>query len=302
MGILYILIDGVGLRDVLAPPWSSADLPTLTGLLGHVPTSATLIEADRLLWRPIDATMGVEGLPQSGTGHTALLTGEPASALVGRHQSAFPPVALRGMIEERSILRQVVDAGLRACVANAHASNYWELVAARRIKATASALAARGAGLTLPSRDDVLAGRALLWDITGSELRQRPELAAIQPISARQAGALLSGLAAEHDLVWYECFLPDFAGHGRLPVTAEAALERVDAMLAGILATLRASDSLVLVSDHGNIEEPDLRGHTRNPVPLLVVGSAAPYFAQVRAIEHVAPAILAALTGRSSEH
>ena len=43
----------------------------------------------------LDATLGVPGLPQSGTGHVALLAGVNAPALHGRHQPHFPPVALR---------------------------------------------------------------------------------------------------------------------------------------------------------------------------------------------------------------
>ncbi|MDQ2998229.1 MAG: aminotransferase class I/II-fold pyridoxal phosphate-dependent enzyme, partial [Chloroflexota bacterium] len=54
-----------------------------------------------MLFKAIDATLGVDGLPQSGTGQTALLAGFNAAALHGRHQPHVPPVALRALLAER---------------------------------------------------------------------------------------------------------------------------------------------------------------------------------------------------------
>lgn len=43
----------------------------------------------------LETTFGVPGRPQSATNQTALLTGEPAPRLVGRHVLGFPDAALR---------------------------------------------------------------------------------------------------------------------------------------------------------------------------------------------------------------
>jgi phosphopentomutase len=72
-------------------------------------------------------------------------------------------------------------------------------------------------------------------------------------------------------------------------------LARIDRLLGGLRAALRPADTILITSDHGNIEDDTTQSHTRNPVPLLVIGPDAPRFAAVTRIDEVAPAILAAL-------
>ena len=60
---------------------------------------------------PIDAALGIEGLPQSATGQTALFTGVNALQLVGMHISAFPTQDLRDTIAEHSFLKRAHEAG-----------------------------------------------------------------------------------------------------------------------------------------------------------------------------------------------
>jgi len=57
-------------------------------------------------------------------------------------------------------------------------------------------------------------------------------------------------------------------------------LQRMDGFLAGILDSFDdRNDILLFVSDHGNIEDLSTKSHTRNPVPLIVVGSQRNSFA-----------------------
>jgi hypothetical protein len=296
------------------------------------------------------------GLPQSGTGQTALLAGVNAAELHGRHQPHFPPVALRPLLAERNILRRVVERGGRATFANAFGPGYWTAVAARRIRRSASVIAAEGAGLRFRDMDDLRAGRALAWDVMGAALREREPAAGLPLVTPHVAGANLARLADEHHLVFYESFLPDLAGHGRLttnerrttnderrPTTAREprttqrvpdqepelqipnpesritddtqyairymhysgdrsareqihlAMDLLDGLIGGVLEALRPQDSLLITSDHGNIESRAAPAHTRNPVPLLVVGPAARAFVGVASIMDVAGAILSSL-------
>ncbi|MFN3374685.1 MAG: metalloenzyme, partial [Chloroflexus sp.] len=57
----------------------------------------------------------------------------------------------------------------------------------------------------------------------------------------------------------------------------------------------RLTDSLLIASDHGNIEQAATTTHTTAPTPLLVIGPHAGHFHHVRRIDEVADAILAAL-------
>lgn len=123
--------------------------------------------------RPLDATLGVPGLPQSATGQTALLTGVNAPAALGRHVAAFPGPRLAAILADSSVLRRVEEQGGRAVFANALTPGYFAEVerGARRHSATTlAALAARQAVLGL---EDLLAGRGAAWDVSGDFLAQR---------------------------------------------------------------------------------------------------------------------------------
>lgn len=280
------------------------DLPPLTAT--HIGRSAfapfgSFVDQP-VLFRAIDATLGVPGLPQSGTGQTALLAGFNAAALHGRHQPHFPPTALRPLLAERSIFRRAAQAGRRAAFANAFGPGYWEALAARRIRRSASVIAAEGAALRFRDGEDLTAGRAVAWDVTSAAMRDRGLDAPL--VTPEQAGAYLARLAHECELVFFETFLPDLAGHGRLGADRSAraedqglwsvtkqiheAMARIDGLLAGLLAAMRPEDTLLLTSDHGNVESLAAPAHTRNPVPLLALGPGAAAFAAVTDIAQVA--------------
>lgn len=301
MSLIFVFLDGLGLAPAgPTNPLADAPTPQLRALLGGPLTAEAAQARPDLLLRPIDAALGVEGLPQSGTGHVALLAGVNAPALHGRHQPNFPPVALRPLLAERSLFHQALAAGASVAFANVFTPGYWQAVEARRLRRSASVIAVEGAGVRFRSLDDLREGRALSWDITGAALHARGEGAGLDQISPHAAGARLAGLAAEHDLVFFECFLPDLAGHGRMGNTGVTeALERIDGLIGGLLDARAPADTLLITSDHGNLEDSATAMHTTNPVPLLVVGPAAAAFSEVRSIDSVAGAILQALTRTS---
>lgn len=295
MSIIFVFLDGVGLAFAGADnPLTCAATPSLHTLLGGPLTIEHIQKRDGLLLKAIDASLGVPGLPQSGTGQTALLTGVNAAALHGRHQPHFPPVALRPLLFHHSILRTVVTNNRRALFANVFIPHYWEALANRRVRRSASVIAAEGAGLRFCDLDDLRAGRAVCWDITGAILH-RYGFHDMPLVPPDRAGAQLAWLASEYDFVFYESFLPDLAGHGRLSMDVPTAMALIDGFLGGIVAALRPEDTLVISSDHGNVESIAAPTHTTNPVPLLVVGPAVTAFVAVDDIAGVAGGILNAL-------
>ena len=341
MSLIFIFIDGVGLAPAGPDnPLASADTPCLRALLGGPltieriggwglgvggwesearpqPPTPNPQPPVHMLFKAIDATLGVDGLPQSGTGQTAMLAGVNAAELHGRHQPHVPPVALRALLAERSIFRRVIGRGGRATFANPFGPGYWDAVAARRIRRSASVIAAEGAGLRFRDGEDLRNGRAVSWDVTNAAMRAREIEAPL--VAPAQAGRTLARLTHDHELVFYESFLPDMAGHGRLttdegrttngPSTETGVLSSfvlrpwsveeqihhsitlLDGLLGGALAALRPQDTLLLTSDHGNVESIAAPTHTRNPVPLLVVGPAAREFAEVTSIMELADVI-----------
>jgi 2,3-bisphosphoglycerate-independent phosphoglycerate mutase len=293
MSLVFLFLDGLGLAPAGSHnALSETSLPHMQRLLGGSLTQSSVQQQPTLLLRAIDATLGVPGLPQSGTGHVALLAGVNAPELHGRHQPNFPPVALRPLLAEQSLFQRLRAADRQVAFANAFSPGYWQAVANRRLRRSASVIAAEGAGLYLRDLADLRAGQALSWDIINATEPLQAEHPPIPLISAAQAGSNLAGLAYTHDLVFFECFLPDLAGHLRFPPGVAVALERIDQLLGGILANLPIGASLLITSDHGNIEDDTTRVHTTNPVPLLVVGPAASHFTGVERIDQVAEAIV----------
>ncbi|WP_298815213.1 metalloenzyme [Chloroflexus sp.] len=298
MTLIFVFLDGIGLAPATRTnPLAHTPMPAVQSLLGGPLTSEQIGYRDELLLASLDTCLGVEGLPQSGTNHVALLAGVNAPALHGRHQPHFPPVALRPLLAEQSIFRRAQLQGKRVAFANVFTEGYWQALATRRLRRSASVIAAEGAGLRLRDLHDLRVGQALSWDITGEGLSARdPAAATIPPITPQLAGERLARMAADYDLVFFESFLPDLAGHGRLgPTGAGIALSRIDGLLAGWLSARRPGDSLLITSDHGNIEQADTTGHTTAPAPLLVIGPLAAQFRHLRRIDQVADAVIAAL-------
>jgi hypothetical protein len=297
--VLLIFLDGVGLAPTGRDnPLSQVPMPCLGEVLGRplVRDGAGGYLAPwrgrRVLLRALDACLGVPGLPQSATGQTALFTGVNAPALIGDHVTAQPTARLRAVIEEESVLKRAAEAGARVLFANAHSDLFWERVRHGKQRLGASTLTALAAGAPIATMADLDAGRAVYWDMTHEVAREHLGID-LPLVAAREAGARLARLAAAHDLVLYETFLPDLAGHQR--IDPAWVLSRLDDLLGGVFDHLPAGITLVLTSDHGNVEDTTTKAHTANPVPLLVVGPGADHFEAAAALTDVAPGILAVL-------
>jgi hypothetical protein len=297
--VLFIFLDGVG----LAPPGpdnplSYVPMPQVQSLLGGPlvlnGSAGREVRAPgrALTFRPVDACLGVPGLPQSATGQTALFTGLNAPALVGDHITAHPTPALRAIIAKHSLLKRAAEAGARVIFANAHSARFWKMVEERKLRLGSSTLTAMAAGIPIPDLADLLAGRAVLWDIT-HEVASGHLQYELPLVPAEEAGRRLANLTVDYDLVLFETFLPDLAGHRRME--PEYVLTRLDAFLGGALAHRRPDTTIVVCSDHGNLEDTTSKAHTTNPVPLLAVGPGAGCFVSAKAITDVTPAILSLL-------
>ncbi len=254
-----------------------------------------LLSGNGVVLGALDACLGVSGLPQSATGQTALFTGVNAPALVGDHVTAFPTQQLREVIAQSSVMKQVGDAGGSVLFANAHSERFWELIRKKQRRLGASTLTALAARAPIPTLTDLAEGRAVLWDFT-HEIASRHLGYELDLITPEQAGARLARLASQHDLVLYESFLTDLAGHRR--IEAEWVLVRLDAFLGSVFSHRTPETTVVLCSDHGNVEDATTKSHTTNPVPLLAVGPAAGRFDDAQAITDVAPTIVSCLVDR----
>jgi hypothetical protein len=292
--VLFVFLDGVGIGppDPEVNPFLRAELPTLRGLLGGaLPTlDGPRVEAgDSAAAFPLDANLGMEGTPQSGTGQTALLTGVHAPARFGRHFGPWVPVALRPVVEEESVLRRAVRGGREVAFANAYPTG-WPRSTGDRWPA-APPLAARAAGLLVRHAEALAQEDAVASEIVNDRWRRLPGLAQLPTPTPKGAGRTLGRLAGRHDLTLFAHYSTDHAGHEDGMDGAVTALERVDRFLAGILETLGDDTLLLIASDHGNIEDVT-QGHTRNPVLGLLAGPGAEGRSRdLHSITDVAPAV-----------
>jgi hypothetical protein len=300
--VLFIFLDGVGIGvdDPAVNPFVAAadELPTLLGLMGGaVPTlAAPRVHGPGGRSLPLAATLGVDGTPQSGTGHAALLTGASAAEIFGRHFGPWTPVRLRPLVEERSVLRRAVDAGLRVTFANAYPRSWPGPGGGRRI--AGPPLAARGAGVLDRHEDALAEGSAVASEILNDSWRRHLGHAHVPRISAEEAGRNLARISRGADLTLYAHYATDTAGHRRELDAAVAALRRVDRFLGGLRTALDADTLLLVASDHGNLEDVRV-GHTRNPALGIVAGPGADVAAdRLHDIRGVAPFVLDVLGTR----
>lgn len=309
MKIVMLFLDGVGIgaRDPSVNPLFAAPMKTLRSILdGELPSLRNRIcIAARATATPLDATLGVPGLPQSGTGQTALFTGANGAKIAGRHFGPYPYSTLKPIIRERNVFRRVKEGGKAPCFANAFPQRFFDYVEHGRGRMTVTTMASLSSDLPLRRATDLEAGRGVSADITGEGWRTLgyPAMPIVPP---QEAGRRLVRLLENHDFVLFEYWQTDHAGHARSREEAVSVLEKFDGLLEGIVETIDSSRTLVLItSDHGNIENLATKTHTRNPVPLIVYGDGHREFVARHAkgrkekpdLTIVTPAIMDALFG-----
>jgi hypothetical protein len=278
-----LFLDGVGLgvKDPSVNPLFAARMAALRSLFGgELPSlGRRRIVSDGAAVLPLDATLGVPGFPQSGTGQTSLFTGTNGAALAGKHFGPHPYSTLKPVIEERNIFRRLRDAGKSRLFANAFPQRFFDYLGSHPGRMTVTTLSATTSGVPLLRAEELARGAAVSADITNAGWLELgyPDIPVIPP---EEAGKRLSVLSRQYDFVLFEYWKTDYAGHAMDPREAVNVLETFDAMLRGIIDSLDTGETLLLItSDHGNIEDLTTKTHTRNPVPLILYGAGALPFA-----------------------
>lgn len=289
--MLFLFVDGFGLGadEPELNPVAAARTPTLGGLLGGQLTSerGPLTEGG-FVYRPLDATLGVEGLPQSATGQTTLLTGRNGAAAMGRHYGPWPGPTLRPLLEEGTLFHDAKEGG-GATFANAYPDDFFRLLGTRRFRPNAPLVAASSAGVELRGMERYRRGEAVAADLSGARFARA---AGVEPQSPEAAAGVLLELAETSRFTFFDLWLTDTLGHARDRDGAVALVERLDRLLGALLEGGAGERfTLLLTSDHGNLEDLSTRGHTLNEVPLLVIGEGAREFREAGSLLDVAPAV-----------
>jgi 2,3-bisphosphoglycerate-independent phosphoglycerate mutase len=303
--LLLIALDGVGLGspDPLRNPLPAAHLPTMMALLDGRTLDESLepFAGELASAYPVDATLGIPGHPESATGQSTLLTGINIAEKIGRHYGPKPNHPIMALLRRHTLIKKLVERGRTAALWNAYPPMYFQSIQSGRRICSAIPMAFHYADVPLRTDADWRAGQAISADFTGEGWRTRLGCAEGPEFTPREAGRQLARLAAEKDFSVVDHWPTDYAGHNGDFPAAVRLLEVIDGVLGGLIeGGAGHSLTVILTSDHGNMEDMSVRGHTRNKVPGLVIGPPevrAIFFRQARDLTGFAPAILEILNG-----
>lgn len=303
--LLFIFLDGVGMGEAVETnPFyvvRGAFLPFYRG--GGALPDGTPVKA-------IDPVLGVEGLPQSASGQTTLYTGENIPALLNTHRGSYPNKIMRKIIREKNILSRLRAKGLEAGFINAYPffsklftqdhvsigkegafqfSEAFPLLFRRRISVTTCMMIVNG--LQPYGARDIAAERAIYQEYGNLSLIKQmkaPERSKrwdhvmedrdvrLTEFSPEKAAAILADAFTRYNFLLYEYFQTDIYGHRHAFGERVKLIRRLDRLIGTVISQLDASrDTLLITSDHGNLEDATTKSHTRNPVPLIVWGREA---------------------------
>jgi len=315
--LLFIFLDGVGIGEsVDSNPFfaaQSAFLPfyTTDNTGQRLPDGAPV--------KAIDATLGVDGLPQSATGQTSLFTGENIPAMLNGHKGSYPDKTMRRIIKEKNLLSRLRNKNLNARYINVYpfyaklftyphvdidadgsflfSEKFPPLFKKRISVTTCMSIANR---LTPFDETDIIRENALYQDYSNLSLIHDLEeaqksgkldgllkeaaLPGLPPsppptlplFSPGKAAEILFKASQKYDFLLYEYFQTDVFGHRNTFAERVRLVRQLDRLLGRLISLLdKERDTLLITSDHGNLEDGAALTHTRNPVPLVVWGNRA---------------------------
>lgn len=303
MHILLLFIDGVGIGepDPNRNPFFASRYPTLEKLLGGtLPSRLNLhIEAPHAICVPTNATLRVEGLPQSGTGQATLYTGVNCAKKIGKHFGPYLYSTLKPIVARYNIFSRIQekDPQQKIALANAFPQRFFDYLASGKQRMVAGIYAAMQSNILLRTHTQLLHEEAVSTDITGARWRafHHPLIPEITPY---EAGRILASITRMHHFTLFEYFATDKAGHDRDLPMAIGVLTQIDELIAGLIDHSDLDNTLICItSDHGNIEDLHTKSHTLNPVPALLFGKHRRQIADaIHSLISITPAFVRLLT------
>ncbi|MBZ0200733.1 MAG: alkaline phosphatase family protein [Ignavibacteriaceae bacterium] len=290
-----IFIDGVGIGkpDYQYNPFFKYGFKTFTEIFGAIPTLENLtIEKNNKYIFPVDANLGVDGFPQSGTGQTSIFCGINAPKFVGKHFGPFPYSTLIPIIGEKNILKHYRDDGKKSFFANAYPKRFFDYLKSGKTRLSVTTLSCRLSDIPLNRTKDVRAGKALTAEITNARWNLKLNLN-MPVITPTLAAKRLLRFTAQNDFTLYEYYITDHLGHGRYDGETESTLKILDEFLLTIITKLPDDVTLLICSDHGNFEDLSVKTHTRNPALTIAAGkNAKQLFEEIKDLTQIKSAII----------
>ncbi len=290
-----IFLDGVGIgnEDYQFNPFFKFGFKTFSEIFGEIPSlNNQILKNKNAFLFPTDARLGVDGLPQSGTGQTAIFCGMNAPKFVGKHFGPYPYSTLIPIIKEENIFKHFISLGKKAFFANAYPRIFFDYLKSGRSRLSVTSLSCKLSGMKLNSSSDVRKGNALTAEITNERWNSKLgyKLKVLKPNSAARR---LLRIAAKNSFTLYEYFLTDHLGHGRYDGDMQLTLQILDEFLFTIISELENETTLVICSDHGNLEDLATKSHTLNPSLTITAGKYAEDLSfMIKDLAQIKPAIM----------
>lgn len=278
-----IFIDGVGIgkKDYEYNPFFKYGFKTFENVFGEIPhLEKKILNKDDVYLFPTDANLGVEGLPQSGTGQVSIFCGINAPKFVGKHFGPFPYSTTIPIIESENIFKAYKDSGKSACFANAYPKVFFDYIKSGKTRLSTTSLSCRLTGIKLNTIKEIRRKTAITAEITNERWNKKLKYQ-LKVITPETAARRLLKVAYKHDFTMFEFYLTDHLGHGRIADEFEQIYSNLDGFLLSILSDMdKGQLTLIICSDHGNFEDLSVKTHTLNPALTITAGKYAKNFAE----------------------
>ncbi|MEN8223226.1 MAG: hypothetical protein ABFR36_08195 [Acidobacteriota bacterium] len=314
MRFIFIFIDGIGIGSPNGNnPFVSADPDILRLWEGAV------LKRNEVRIKAIDPLMGVSGIPQSATGQTTIFTGKNIPRLLSKHTGSFPNRIMRKIIREENLLLKLNKSGKTGKFINAY-PHHSELFSntnveidengnlifsdkfpekyKRRISVTSSILISNN--VKPFDTIDIKEKRSLYQDYSNkSLLGYGLELPVFSP---EDAAEILYGISSDYDLILYEFFQSDIYGHRKGKSEQIELISELDNLLSSLISLMDdQQDTILITSDHGNLEDNSHKSHSLNPVPLITWGRGSRELSdKINDLSGITPGILDFMTAESN--
>lgn len=294
--VLMIFIDGVGIgkEDFQFNPFFRLGFKTFTEHFGEIPSlENSYLASNKKFLKPIDANLGVDGLPQSGTGQVSIFCGVNAAKQLGFHFGPFPHSQLIDTIKGKNIFKEFITPKKKVFFANAYPKVFFDYIKQGKSRLSVTSKSCLLSGMRLNTSTDIWKAKALTADITNERWNKRLGYK-LKIITPEGAAKRLLRLASNYHFTLFEFFLTDHLGHGRISDELESTHHNLDRFLNEILYFLDYKKfTLVICSDHGNYEDLSVKGHSNNPALFITAGRNADKIANdVNDLSQIKSAIL----------
>lgn len=292
---ILIFLDGVGIgkSDPSINPFFKYPFKTFTELFGETPSlEKQKISKDGRFIFPTDAVIEIPDLPQSGTGQTSIFCGVNAARIVGHHFGPFPHSSLVPIIKIQNIFQKFKKIKKKVTFVNAYPKVFFEYIESGKKRLSVTSLSCMLSNVPLNGVTELRKGEALSAEIDndGWVNKLGYSLPIIKPETAAKR---LFKIAAENHFTLFEHFLTDHLGHGRNIETLEERLNVLDQFLYCVIKNVPENFTILICSDHGNLEDISIKSHTTNPALTISVGKYAERLSnRITNLSHIRDAIL----------